>query len=203
MKIICVGRNYVDHARELNHPVPETPVFFLKSDTSLLKKNKPFYYPGFTKELHYEVEIVVRINREGKLISEKSAHMYYDEIAIGFDFTARDLQNHCKKNGLPWSIAKAFDNSAPISGFVALSDYKGIQNINFRLLKNRQLVQKANTSEMIFTVDKLISYISGFITLRTGDLLFTGTPAGVGPVKTGDYLEAFIEDTRLLHCRIK
>ncbi len=203
MKIIAIGRNYIDHAKELNNPVPEKPVFFLKPDTALVKNNKPFFYPDFSEDIHYECEIVVQINRVGKNIAEKFAQRYYDEIGIGIDFTARDLQKECKTRGLPWEVAKAFDNSAPIGSFVSKSQFIDVNNIKFTLLKNGEVVQQGNTRDMIFSIDKLIAYVSRFMTLKMGDLLFTGTPAGVGPVQIGDRLIAFIEDEELLNFQVK
>ncbi len=203
MKIICIGRNYAEHAKELNNPLPKEPVFFLKPDTCLIQKNQPFFYPDFSNEIHFETEIVVRINKIGKHIQRKFAHTYYSEIGIGIDFTARDLQQKCKEKGLPWEIAKAFDNAAPISKFVDISKFDNIQNINFHLDINGKTVQNGNTADMIFKVDEIIEYVSKFITLKIGDLIFTGTPAGVGPVKIGDKLEAFIEDDFLLKVDIR
>lgn len=203
MKIICIGRNYTDHAKELHNPVPEKPVFFMKPDTALLRNNSDFYIPAFSNNIHYETEIVVRIDKVGKSIDEKFAHRYYKEIAIGIDFTARDLQADCKKNGLPWEIAKAFDNAAPISPFVSLKELGEIDNIRFSLRKNGVLVQEGNTNEMLFSVDRIIAYVSQFVTLKTGDLIFTGTPQGVGPVQADDKLEAFIGDKKLLDFMIR
>lgn len=203
MKIICIGRNYAEHAKELNNPLPKEPVFFLKPDTCLIQKNQPFFYPDFSEDIHYETEIVVRINKIGKHIQRKFAHTYYSEIGIGIDFTARDLQQKCKEKGLPWEIAKAFDNAAPISKFVDISKFDNIQNINFHLDINGKTVQNGNTADMIFKVDEIIEYVSKFITLKIGDLIFTGTPAGVGPVKIGDKLEAFIEDEFILKVDIR
>ncbi len=203
MKIFCIGRNYADHAKEMKSSVPETPVIFMKPDTALLQKNQDFFYPDFTKNLHYEVEIVVRINKIGKNIAEKFAHRYYSQIAIGIDITARDLQQQQKQKGLPWEIAKAFDNSAPVSKFYDISEFGNIDKLEFMLKLNNNIVQQANTSDMIFNVNTLISYISGFFTLKIGDLIFTGTPAGVGELKTGDKLEAFIQNKHLLTCNIK
>lgn len=203
MKIICIGRNYAEHAKELNNPLPKEPVFFLKPDTCLIQKNQPFFYPDFSEDIHYETEIVVRINKIGKHIQRKFAHTYYSEIGIGIDFTARDLQQKCKEKGLPWEIAKAFDNAAPISKFVDISKFDNIQNINFHLDINGKTVQNGNTADMIFKVDEIIEYVSKFITLKIGDLIFTGTPAGVGPVKIGDKLEAFIEDEFMLKVDIR
>lgn len=204
MKIICIGRNYIDHAKELNNPVPEHPVFFLKPDTALLRENRPFFYPGFSEDIHYECELVVKINKLGRNIQKKFAHTYYNEIGIGLDFTARDLQSKAKAKGLPWEIAKAFDASAPISmEFVKKDDFPDLNNISFHLDKNGETVQLGNSADMIFDFDELISYLSIFFTLKTGDLIFTGTPAGVGPVKVGDELEAYIGDRLMLKCSVK
>jgi len=203
MKLIGIGRNYIDHAKELNNPIPTEPVIFLMPDTALLRNNDPFYIPSFTKEVHYEVEIVVRINKLGKNIAQKFAHRYYEEIGIGIDFTARDLQSKLKSKGLPWANAKGFDYSAPISKiFINKSEFSSVENINFSLLKNGKVVQKGNSSEMIFKIDELISYISQFYTLKIGDLIYTGTPPGVGKVEIGDKLEAFIEKQNLLTCNV-
>jgi 2-keto-4-pentenoate hydratase/2-oxohepta-3-ene-1,7-dioic acid hydratase in catechol pathway len=202
MKIICIGRNYSEHAKELNNAVPEKPVFFLKPDTALLTKNKDFYYPEFSKDIHYEVELVIKISKVGKHIEEKFAHRYYDEIGLGIDITARDLQNEAKKKGLPWEIAKSFDNSAPISDeFINKNDLP--ENINFKLDINGKIVQNGFSKDMIFSVDKIISYISQFYTLKIGDLIFTGTPEGVGPLTVGDKLKAYIGDKLMLHFDVK
>ncbi len=204
MKIICIGRNYVEHAKELNNPLPSEPVFFLKPDTALLIKNRPFYYPEFSDNIHYEAEIVLKISKVGKYIDERFADTYYDEIGIGVDFTARDLQKKAKEKGLPWEKAKAFDFSAPLSDrFISRKDLDDTGNISFTLLKNGEEVQKGNTANMIFSFRQIISYVSRFITLRTGDLIFTGTPEGVGPVKVGDVLEAYIGSERMLRCEIR
>lgn len=204
MKIICIGRNYAKHAKELGNSVPEEPVFFMKPDSARLPKKAPFYYPNFTKDLHYEVELVIKINKLGKNISKKFAHTYYNEIGLGIDFTARDLQQECKAKGLPWEKAKAFDYSAPMSTlFIPKSDFKDLNNINFSLLKNQELVQQGNTQEMLFNFDELIVYLSKFMTLKIGDLIFTGTPAGVGPVVIGDHLEGFIESQKMIDLKIK
>ena len=202
MKIICIGRNYIDHAKEMNSPIPEKPLFFMKPDTSLLLKNRPFFYPEFSKEIHYETELVVKIKKIGKHIDEKFANRYYDEIGLGIDFTARDLQRECKKNGTPWEIAKAFENSSPIS--MKFFDKKDLaENINFSLKINGNQVQKGNSKDMIFSIDKIIAYVSQFFTLKIGDLIYTGTPEGVGEIKIGDHLEAFIENEKMLDFSIK
>jgi 2-keto-4-pentenoate hydratase/2-oxohepta-3-ene-1,7-dioic acid hydratase in catechol pathway len=203
MKIICIGRNYRDHAKEMNAPVPTRPVFFLKPDTALLPKKMPFFYPQFTKELHYELELVVRISRLGKHIPVDRAHSYYNEVGLGIDFTARDLQQECKEKGLPWEIAKAFEHSAPVSvEFIPLSSIK-LDETSFELKKNGQSVQIGHVRDMIFSIDELISYVSQFMTVKIGDLLFTGTPAGVGPVHIGDTLEGFLNGVKLLEVKIK
>jgi acylpyruvate hydrolase len=203
MKIICIGRNYIEHANELNNPVPSSPVFFMKPETALINKGLPFFYPDFSNDVHYEVELVLRINKLGKHINEKFAHTYYDGIGIGIDFTARDLQNECKKKGLPWEIAKAFDGSAPVSHFLPVSQFNDMHDINFSLMKNGEIVQKGNSGMMIFSFDKIISYVSKFVTLKIGDLIFTGTPAGVGAVKKDDSLEAVIEKQSMLRLAVK
>jgi len=202
MKIICIGRNYADHAKEMNAPLPDAPVFFMKPDTALLLPGSPFYIPDFTSDLHYECELVIKIRKVGKNIPEKFAADYYDEIALGIDFTARDLQTKCKEKGLPWEIGKSFDNSAPIGRFISKENLN-LANLAFTLTKNGAIVQSGHTTDMIFTPDQLISYVSKFITLKTGDLLFTGTPAGVGPVAIGDRLEAFIGEEKSLDLEIK
>jgi 2-keto-4-pentenoate hydratase/2-oxohepta-3-ene-1,7-dioic acid hydratase in catechol pathway len=203
MKIICIGRNYIDHAKELDNPVPKQPVFFLKPDTALLQKHNPFFYPDFSKEVHYETELVVKINKNGKHIEERFAHKYYNEISIGIDFTARDLQAEAIKKGLPWEIAKAFDQSAPVGKFIPKDLFEDIQNIPFSLKINGHTKQEGNTGDMIFSVDQIIAYVSQFISLRTGDLIFTGTPKGVGAVKINDHLEAFIDGEKLLEFNVK
>ena len=203
MKIIAIGRNYINHAKELNNPVPKEPIFFLMPDSALLRNNQPFFYPDFSKDLHYEVEIVIKLDKLGKNIASKFAKRYYHEIGIGIDFTARDLQQKCKEKGLPWEISKSFDGAAPISKFISLEQFDDINNINFKLELNGNLVQKANTSKMIFPVDELIAHVSRYMTIKIGDLLFTGTPSGVGHVKIGDRLTAYIEDEKLLDFIIK
>jgi acylpyruvate hydrolase len=203
MKIICIGRNYADHAKEMNAKLPEKPMFFLKPDTALLPKRNPFYYPSFTKDLHYECEVVVKISRLGKNIATKYAHEYYEEIGLGIDFTARDLQAACKEKGHPWEIAKAFEHSAPLSETFVSKSSVDIKNMKFSLKKNGTVVQAGNTKDMIFTIEEIISYVSQFMTLKIGDLIFTGTPEGVGPVHIGDQLEGFIEEQKMLDLRIK
>lgn len=203
MKIICIGRNYANHAKEMNSPIPSTPMFFMKPDTALLPKKNPFFYPSFTNDLHYECEVVVRICKLGKNISEKFAHEYYNAIGLGIDFTARDLQQQCKDKGHPWEIAKAFEHSAPLSEHFIDKSKLSIENLNFTLYKNGELVQRGNTSDMIFSIDQLIAYVSQFMTLKIGDLLFTGTPEGVGPVQIGDTLSGKIEDIEMFNLKIK
>ena len=203
MKIICIGRNYLDHVKELNSNLPTEPVFFLKPDTCIINRNQPFFYPEFSKEIHYETELVVRINKVGKHIQQKFANTYYDELTVGIDFTARDIQRQCQQKGLPWEISKGFDGAAPIGKFVKKDSFDSIQNINLKLNINNQTIQQGNTTDMIFSVDTIISYVSKFITLKMGDIIFTGTPSGVGPVKIGDRLEAFLNDQSLLKVDIK
>jgi acylpyruvate hydrolase len=203
MRIFAVGRNYQDHINELNNNKPLAPVVFTKPDTAILKNNAPFYYPNFTKEIHHEIELVVRICKEGKSIEEKFASNYYDAVGIGIDFTARDLQDDLKKQGLPWDIAKGFNGSAPLSEFIPLSEIKDIRKLTFSLKLNGALVQEGSTQDMIFGIDGIISYISTFFTLRKGDVIFTGTPSGVGPVQIGDRLVAYLEDKEMLNFEIK
>jgi 2-keto-4-pentenoate hydratase/2-oxohepta-3-ene-1,7-dioic acid hydratase in catechol pathway len=203
MKIICIGQNYKEHAKELNNPIPKVPVFFMKQESCIVRNNKPFYYPDFSEKIHYEVEIVFKIGRVGKRIEKKFASRYYSEIGLGIDFTARDLQEIARKAGLPWEISKAFDNSAPLSRFLPRKDFPDTNNIHFHLDLNGKTVQQSSTKDMIFPVDELISYVSQFITLKTGDLLFTGTPSGVGPVRVGDHLEGYIEDKKMMDFNIK
>jgi len=203
MKIICIGRNYAEHAKELSNPLPDKPIFFLKPESSQLPKRQPFFYPEFSNDIHFETEIVLKINKVGKHIDEKFAHTYYDEIGIGIDLTARDLQRECKAKGLPWEMAKAFDHSAPLGQFSAKSYFQNINNLNFSLKINGETRQQGNTKDMIFTFDHIISYVSKFLTLKIGDLIFTGTPEGVGPVQIGDHLEAFIEEEKYLDLKIK
>jgi 2-keto-4-pentenoate hydratase/2-oxohepta-3-ene-1,7-dioic acid hydratase in catechol pathway len=204
MRIFAIGRNYGEHIQELRNERPDDPVIFTKPDTALLRNNSPFYYPAFSKDVHYEVELVLRISKEGKNIEEKFAPKYFDAIAVGVDFTARDLQQKAKERGLPWDIAKGFNGSAPVSDkFIPVADFKDLKNINFSPKVNGELKQEGNTSLMLFSFDYIISYLSKFFTLRTGDFIFTGTPKGVGPVKVGDALSASIEDEKLLEFEIK
>jgi len=204
MKIICIGRNYAKHAKELGNNVPTEPVYFMKPDSALLPKKQPFFYPNFTKDLHYEVELVIKICKLGKNISKKFANTYYNEIGLGIDFTARDIQLECKAKGLPWEKAKAFDYSAPLSReFIQKSEFKNLDDIAFSLEKNGEIVQNGNSQDMLFDFDHLICYISQFMTLKIGDLIFTGTPAGVGPLKIGDQLTGYIEDKKMLDLNIK
>ncbi|WP_298717264.1 fumarylacetoacetate hydrolase family protein [Chitinophaga sp.] len=203
MKIICVGRNYAKHAEELKNEVPSEPVIFMKPKNALLQNNHPFYYPEFTDKLHYECELVLRISKNGKHIQERFASKYYDQISVGIDFTARDLQEKQKAKGLPWEIAKSFDNSAVVGKFIPITETMDLKDTNFCLYKNKEIVQQGNTADLLFTFDKLIAYISRFFTLNIGDLVFTGTPEGVGPVEIGDTLEAFIENDSLLEFMVK
>lgn len=201
MKIFCIGRNYSEHAKELNNAVPENPVVFMKPATALLKDNQPFYYPEFTKDLHYETELVLRICKQGKCIKEKFAHKYYDQIGLGIDFTARDLQTYQKAKGLPWEIAKAFDHSAVIGKLFPKENFA--LPLHFSLQLNGTEVQKGNSADMLYSFDILIEYISQFFTLQAGDLIYTGTPAGVGAVKIGDRLEGFLETEKVFNFEIK
>lgn len=204
MKIICIGKNYLEHIREMEGKIPEEPIFFLKPDTALLRNNDPFYIPEWTGNLHHEVELVLRICRLGKNIEMKFAHRYYDAISLGIDFTARDVQSELMKKGLPWEKAKAFDYSAAISSkFFPLNSFPELQKIRFRLDVNNQTVQQATSELMIFGFDEIISHISKFMTLKIGDLIYTGTPAGVGPVKIGDRLEGYLEDEKMFDFRIR
>lgn len=203
MKIFAIGQNYAEHNKELNSNNPTEPVVFMKPDTALLKNNKPFYIPDFTEELHYETELVVKINRLGKNIAAKYAHRYYDEVGLGIDFTARDLQRKLKSNGHPWEVCKAFDNSAVIGNFLSISELGNVQQIGFHLDINGNTVQRGNAEDMIFPVDELIAYVSKFFTLKIGDLLFTGTPVGVGKVAVGDRLEGYIFEHKMFDFKIK
>jgi 2-keto-4-pentenoate hydratase/2-oxohepta-3-ene-1,7-dioic acid hydratase in catechol pathway len=203
MKIFCIGRNYSDHAKEMNAAVPETPMFFMKPDTSLLKSPADFFYPSFSKEIHYECELVVRITKVGKSIKKEFAHRYYNEIGLGIDFTARDLQKKCKEKGHPWEVAKAFENSAVISDKFLLTESLDMDKLAFTLEKNGHVVQSGNISDMIFSIDELIAHVSQFMTLKTGDLIYTGTPAGVGPIEIGDLLVGKISDQELFRTEIR
>lgn len=203
MKIIAIGRNYAEHAKELNNPVPTIPVIFLKPDTAVLKDNKPFYLPDFSDDVHYELEVVLKICKEGKHIAEKFAANYYDEVGLGIDFTARDIQAKHKEKGLPWELAKAFDNSAPISIFLPKSDYEDLYNLNFELKINGERRQIGHTKDLLFSFEKIISFVSQYITLKKGDLIFTGTPQGVGKINKGDKLEAWLEGKQLLNFDVK
>lgn len=203
MKIICIGRNYADHAKELNNAVPEVPMFFMKPDTAILRPGTPFFYPEFSKDIHYECEIVVKINRVGKNIAEKFAPKYYDEIGLGIDFTARDLQAKCKEKGHPWEIAKSFESSAPISKEFLPKKDLDLDHLSFSLYQNGVKVQEGNTEDMIFSIDHLISYVSQFMTLKKGDLIYTGTPKGVGPIQIGDELIGKIGDKEMFKVKIK
>ncbi|NTW24161.1 MAG: fumarylacetoacetate hydrolase family protein [Lentimicrobium sp.] len=203
MKMICIGRNYSEHARELNNPVPSEPVFFMKPESAQLRNNQPFFYPEFSKDIHYEAELVMHVCKVGRNIQEKFAGTYFDGIGVGIDFTARDLQQKAKEKGLPWEMAKAFDFSAPVSKFIPVSEFPDLKNIRFGLYKNNEMVQDGNSSDMIFSFDQIIAYVSKFVTLKQGDYIFTGTPAGVGPVKIGDSLEAFIGGKKMLLCNIR
>lgn len=203
MKILCIGRNYADHIAELNNERPAEPVIFIKPDTALLRDNEPFYLPSFSSDVHYELEIVLKINKMGKNISPKFAHKYYEEIGLGIDFTARDLQNKLKEKGLPWEKAKGFNGSAPVSPFVNKSQFADLKNLNFSLQINGENRQIGNTSLMLWDFDEIIAEISTYFTLKTGDLIFTGTPAGVGAVNIGDRLTGFLEGQELINFEIK
>lgn len=203
MKIICVGRNYKDHVKELNNSIPDEPVLFMKPKSALLQSHTPFYYPEFTNELHYECELVLRVCKNGKYIQEKHAANYYDAITVGIDFTARDLQDDLKSKGLPWEKSKAFDNSAVVGKFISLTPDFNRKSIDFSMLKNSEKVQAANSTEMIFSIDKLIENISKYFSLNIGDLIFTGTPAGVGECVVGDVLEGFLDKQGLFSVEVK
>ncbi|TNE74736.1 MAG: FAA hydrolase family protein [Bacteroidetes bacterium] len=203
MKIICIGRNYSEHAKEMNSAVPEKPMFFMKPDIALLQQNAPFYYPDFSNDIHYECELVVRIKKQGKSIDPKFANRYYDQIGLGIDFTARDLQQACKEKGHPWEIAKAFEGSAVISSEFISTEELDLSNISFSLYKNDKLVQQGTSADMIFSIDQIISYVSRFMTLKTGDLIYTGTPSGVGPIQIGDVLVGKIGDKEMFTTEIK
>jgi 2-keto-4-pentenoate hydratase/2-oxohepta-3-ene-1,7-dioic acid hydratase in catechol pathway len=203
MKIFCVGRNYVDHAKELNNDIPDEPVIFMKPKSALLQPHTPFYYPEFTNELHYECELVLRISKNGKYIQEKFANKYYDAISVGIDFTARDIQNELKKKGLPWEKAKAWDNSAVVGKWLPFTSLKDKNNVNFAMYKNKELVQQGSSADMLFPFDEIVSYISNFFSINIGDLIFTGTPAGVGEAVVGDELEGFMDEQNLFSLEVK
>ncbi|OYW17542.1 MAG: 2-hydroxyhepta-2,4-diene-1,7-dioate isomerase [Sphingobacteriales bacterium 12-47-4] len=203
MKIFCVGRNYVAHAEELGNEVPDEPVIFMKPKSALLQPHTPFYYPEFTNELHYECELVLRISKNGKYIQEKFANKYYDAVTVGIDFTARDLQNELKEKGLPWEKAKAWDNSAAIGKWIPMNALKNKKDINFCLYKNKELVQQASSELMIHSFDEIVAHISNFFSVNIGDLIFTGTPKGVGELVVGDELEGYLEDEVLLNLEVK
>ena len=203
MKLICIGRNYTDHIKELENEKPTDPVVFLKPDTSILLKKQPFFIPDFSDDVHHEVEILIKINRVGKHISKKFAHKYYDDIGLGIDFTARDLQAQLKAKGLPWEKAKAFDGAAVIGEWLPKTDFEDLNNLNFSLKKNDELVQNGNTSLMLWKIDEIIEYVSKYFTLKIGDIIFTGTPAGVGRVIANDKLKGFIEDKQLFSITVK
>jgi 2-keto-4-pentenoate hydratase/2-oxohepta-3-ene-1,7-dioic acid hydratase in catechol pathway len=203
MKILAVGRNYAAHIEELKNEKPESPVIFMKPDTAILRNNEPFYYPEFTKDIHFEVEIILKIGKHGKHIQEKFAAEYYQEIGIGIDFTARDLQQYAKERGLPWALAKGFNSSAPISEFYPKDSFGQLNNLSFGLEVDGEMRQQGNTSLMLNTFDQIIVYISKFFTLKKGDIIFTGTPAGVGPIQVGSLLKAFIEDQTLMDFEVK
>jgi len=201
MKIICIGKNYSDHVKEMGNSISKSPIFFLKPNSALLPKRNPFFIPNFSNEIHYEVELVYKIKKVGKSIDQSFSKNYYSEIGLGIDFTARDLQEECKKNGHPWEIAKSFDQSALVGEeFINLNS---VNELNFSLLKNGEIVQESNANKMIFNIDQIISYVSNYMTLKTGDLIFTGTPSGVGPIKIGDCLEGFINDKSMFKVNIK
>lgn len=203
MKIICIGRNYVQHIEELKNERPDAPVVFLKPDSSILLKQHPFVIPEFTKEVHHEVEVLVKITKVGKYIEQRFAHSYYDEIGLGIDFTARDVQDELKKKGLPWEKAKAFDGSAVIGEFYPKSDFGSLENINFELRSNAKVIQQGNTSHMLWSIDAIIAYVSQYFTLKKGDVIFTGTPAGVAKVNPNDILEGFLEGKKAFRIQVK
>ncbi|TAE48052.1 MAG: FAA hydrolase family protein [Bacteroidetes bacterium] len=203
MKVICVGRNYAEHAKELNNAVPDKPLLFFKPDSAVLRENKDFYYPEFTQNLHFECELVIRIGKEGKHIPEAFVRNYIDGIGLGIDMTARDLQDEAKAKGLPWTLAKGFNDSAPVSEFLPLEDFPNLQDIRFRCDINGQIRQQGHSADMIFPVGNLIAYITRFITLKKGDFVFTGTPSGVGPLQIGDHIQASIEGKQLLDFHVR
>jgi acylpyruvate hydrolase len=204
MKILCIGRNYAEHIAELQNETPDAPVIFAKPDTALLQRNQPFFLPDFSQDIHHEIELVLRVCKNGKNVDEKFAHTYFDAVGLGIDFTARDLQSKLKSQGLPWELAKGFDGSAPLSPeFKPVADFADLKNINFRLEVNGEVRQRGNSGLMLHPFGAIISYISRFITLKMGDLIFTGTPSGVGPVRPGDQLTGYLEDQKMLELAIK
>lgn len=203
MKIICVGRNYAKHASELKNEIPEKPVIFCKPDSAILKKGKPFFYPEFSSDIHYEAEVVVRISKNGRHIEEKFAHEYFEEITLGIDLTARDIQADLKQKGLPWELAKGFDHSAVLGTFIHKSEMPAFNELNFSLNKNGKVVQEGNTADMLFPIEKILSFVSQYFFLKQGDLIFTGTPSGVGPISIGDRYTGHIEEKELLNLSIK
>ncbi|MCH2195443.1 fumarylacetoacetate hydrolase family protein [Kordia sp.] len=203
MKIICIGRNYTEHIAELENEKPVDPVIFMKSDTSILLKKQPFFIPDFSKEIHHEVEVLVKINKLGKYIDQKFAHKYYNEISVGVDFTARDLQSKLKAKGLPWEKAKAFDGSAVVGKWISKDQFEDINNLNFKLEKNNEVVQQGNTKQMLWKIDELIAYVSQYFTLKIGDIIFTGTPAGVGKVNADERLTGYLEGQQLFSILVK
>ena len=203
MKIFCIGRNYAEHAKEMGSAIPDEPIIFMKPKSALIQGHTPFYYPEFTNELHYECELVVRISKNGKYIQEKHASNYYNAISVGIDFTARDIQKQLKEKGLPWEKAKSFDNSAAVGNFVDITPAMNKKNINFSFEKNKEIVQKGNSKDMIFSIDAVIANISNYFSLNIGDLIFTGTPAGVGECMVGDALQGYLEDNCVLTMEIK
>ena len=203
MKLICIGRNYTDHIKELNNEKPTDPVIFIKPDTAILLKKQPFFIPDFSDDVHHEVEVLVKINKVGKHISKKFAHKYYDQIGLGIDFTARDLQTQLKEKGLPWEKAKSFDGAAVIGNWMPKSNFDDVDNINFSLKKNESFVQKGNTSHMLYKIDEIIEYVSKYFTLKIGDVIFTGTPAGVSRVQPNDVLDGYLEDNQLFSIKVK
>lgn len=203
MKIICIGRNYTEHIEELNNEKPKEPVIFIKPDSAILPKEQDFYIPEFSKDVHYELEVIIKIIKVGKHIEQKFAHKYYDEISLGIDFTARDLQDQLKTKGLPWEKAKSFDGAAVIGRWVSKSRFNNLDELNFKLKKNEEVVQNSNTSMMLWKIDEIIAYVSKFFMLKKGDVIFTGTPAGVGRIIANDYLSGILENEELLSVKIK
>ena len=203
MKLICIGRNYTEHIKELENEKPTDPIIFIKPDTAILLKKQPFFIPDFSDDVHHEVEILVKINKVGKHIDRKFAHKYYDEIGLGIDFTARDLQSKLKAKGHPWEKAKAFDGAAVVGNWLSKSDFNNVNDINFKLLKNNEIVQNGNTNLMLWKIDELIEYVSKYFTLKIGDIIFTGTPAGVGKVVANDQLKGFIEENEMFSITVK